>query len=110
MATDSLRVTVTKKRPIYPPNAIGPDKNSPNDRFTIYGSPGADLIEELLIFDRWGTLLFENKNFALNDPDLGWDGSFRGKYVDSGVYAFFARIHFIDGQSLIYKGDITVIR
>ncbi len=110
MATDSVRVMVTKQRPIYPPNAVGPEKNSPNDRFTIYGSPGADLIEELRIFDRWGNLLFENTNFALNDPNLGWDARFRGKYVDSGVYAFYARIHFIDGESLIYKGDITVVR
>ncbi len=110
MDTDSLRVTVTKRRPIYPPNAMGPDLNSPNDRFTLYGSPGADLIEVLRIYDRWGDLLFENKNFALNDPQLGWDGSFRGKLVDSGVYAFYARVHFIDGESLIYKGDITVVR
>jgi gliding motility-associated-like protein len=110
MAFDSLRVLVTKNRPIYIPNVIGPEKNSPNDRFTIFGNPGADEIEVLRVFDRWGNLLFENKKFPLNDPNLGWDATFRGKLVDSGVYAFYTKIHFIDGEVLLYEGDITVIR
>lgn len=110
MGFDTLQILITKNRPIYLPNVIAPEKNSPNDHFTIFGGPGADKINVLRIFDRWGELVFERKDFPLNDPYIGWDATFRGKYVDSGVYAFYVDVHFIDNESIIYKGDITVIR
>ncbi len=109
-ALDSIQIIVTKNRPIYLPNAINPDANGPNDRFTIFGGPGASEIETLQIYDRWGGLVWRKDGFPLNDPALGWDGRWRGKWVDNGAYAFFAKVKFIDEESLIYEGSITVLR
>ena len=64
----------------------------------------------LKIFNRWGGLVFENANFQPNDPSLGWDGFFKGEPAQVGVYAYFAEVGFIDGISVIYEGDISLVR
>jgi hypothetical protein len=63
----------------------------------------------LRIYDRWGSLVFENRDMALNEPYQGWDGTARGKPVD-GVFAWYALVRFVDGVELEYKGDVTVLR
>ncbi|MBK8357179.1 MAG: hypothetical protein IPL13_17945 [Saprospiraceae bacterium] len=42
--------------------------------------------------------------------DQGWDGSFRGKEVEGGVFAWFAIVEFLDGKTKTFKGDVTVVR
>jgi len=107
---DSVTVRVIKNRPIYPPNAFSPNDDGTNDRFTIYAGPGVREIEELKIFNRWGGMVFEADNFPPNDPTLGWDGTFKGEEAAIGVYAFFARVEFIDGVVVLVEGDLQLVR
>jgi hypothetical protein len=109
MAFDTVRIKVKKDRPVFFPNIFGPDKPYPNDHFTGFGGPAASQITLLRIFDRWGSMVYENTNFDLNEPNLGWDGTAKGEKVD-GVFAWYALVRFIDGQELEYKGDVTVLR
>ncbi|MCB0704023.1 MAG: gliding motility-associated C-terminal domain-containing protein [Saprospiraceae bacterium] len=109
-AVDSMTVFVDLIRPIYVPNAFSPNFDGVNDNFTIFGNPAAVEIKVLRIFSRWGELIFESYNFPLNDPKLGWDGSFRGEAMGTGVYTFFAEISFLDGVDGIYEGGIHLIR
>jgi SprB repeat/CHU_C Type IX secretion signal domain len=109
IGTDTVRITVNKKRPMYFPNIFGPDKPFPNNAFTGYGGRGAASIVLLNVYDRWGSLIFENKNFDHSDGNLGWDGSYKGKPVD-GVFAWYAIVKFIDGVEIPFEGDVTVIR
>jgi hypothetical protein len=109
IGTDTVRITVNKKRPMYFPNIFGPDRPFPNNAFTGYGGPGAASITLLHIYDRWGSLIFENTGFAHSDGNLGWDGTYKGQPVD-GVFAWYALVRFIDGVEIPYEGDITVIR
>lgn len=62
------------------------------------------------IFDRWGELVFENKNFAPNAPQFGWRGKAKGKFVNPGVYVYVVEVEYIDGGTEIFSGDVTVIR
>jgi hypothetical protein len=55
-------------------------------------------------------MVVELKNFALNDPSKGWDGSFRGELVDPAVFVWVAEVVYRDGSTEVLKGDITVIR
>lgn len=110
VAQDSVTVQLIKNRPLYPPNAFSPNDDGTNDRFTIYAGPGVREIEELKVFNRWGGMVFEASNFPPNDPTLGWDGTFRGKDASIGVYAFFARVLFIDGVVVLVEGDIQLVR
>jgi gliding motility-associated-like protein len=97
-------------RPIYIPNVFSPDGDGINDFFYIQGGPASDGIEVLRIFDRWGAVVYEDFNIDLNDEYRGWDGTFRGKPVNSGVFTFHTNIHFLDNETLTYSGTITVVR
>ncbi len=63
---------------------------------------------QLLIFDRWGALVFKS-----NKPDLAWDGSQYGKVLNSGVYLYYLKydISINDKlQSQVFKGDVTLLK
>ncbi len=109
-ATDRVKVAILKNRPIYIPNSFTPNSDGVNDGFTVFGNEAAREISLLRVYDRWGNLLFETRNIALSDPRLGWDGTFNGKALDTGVYVYYAEIKFIDGDTVPYKGDITLVK
>jgi gliding motility-associated-like protein len=81
-----------------------------NDFFTGFGNQAAIGIKEMKIFNRWGDMVFEANNINLNNESKGWDGYFKGKLLDPDVFTFFAIITFIDGEDLVYKGDVTLVR
>ena len=108
LASDSINIEVLTVRKIYIPDAFSPNNDGINDFFVIYGSfPNVQMIQNFMVFDRWGGLMFEKENFLPNDP-IGWDGKFRGKTVDAGVYTYAVEVLFIDGLVEVYGGDVTV--
>jgi SprB repeat/CHU_C Type IX secretion signal domain len=112
-AVDSARIIVVKDRPLYIPNIIQPDNPQyyPNDKFTLFGGPAAERIESLRIYDRWGELVWEDFDLPLGaDSGDGWPGTFRNKKVNPGVFAFVAKVRFVDKVVLEYGGDVTVKR
>jgi gliding motility-associated-like protein len=109
-ATDQITVFLDRARGVYIPTAFTPDGDGVNDFFFINGGNDVRRIRELLIFDRWGNLLFQRGELQPNDPQLGWDGTFNGKKVSLGVYVYYAAIEFVDGRTEIFEGDITVVR
>lgn len=110
VAFDTVNIRVNQDRPIYAPNIFAPDNPGLNDHFTLYGGPAAESILLLRIYDRWGALVFETRDIALGEPALGWDGIFKGKTVDNGVFAWYALVRFVDRVEIQYKGDVTVLR
>ena len=81
-----------------------------NDVFTIYGSTDVQRVERLLVFDRWGELVYEATDFAPNDLSNGWDGSFKGKNLNPAVFVYYAEITLVNGDIVTRKGDVTLIR
>lgn len=111
MDTATVRITVNKQRPVYFPNVFDPTSTDPdNNRFTGYSGPAATEMDIFRIYDRWGALVFEKKDIMLNDPTLGWDGTYRGKDAPTGVYTWYALVAFIDGVIQEYSGGVTIIR
>lgn len=110
VAEDDVLVRVNIVRPVYIPNAMSANGDGVNDRFTVYSGSAADRVEQLLIFNRWGALIFESSNFATNDESAGWDGRFKGQFVEPGVFAYIAKVHFVDNVVLTYSGSLTVVR
>lgn len=111
VAFDTVHIRVNKARPVYFPNIFKPDgaREYENEFFTGYSGPAASQINLLRIYDRWGSLIFEKKDFDLNVPNFGWDGTYKGEKM-SGVFAWYAMVGFIDGEELPYEGSITVLR
>ncbi len=110
IAVDTLTIFVIKDRPVYIPNAISPNDDGINDGFTLYGGLAARRINRLRIFDRWGGLIFDRSNIPLGQEAFGWDGTFKGRPVNPGVFVYLAEVEFIDGESILYEGDVTVVR
>lgn len=116
-AQDQLTVTTNIVRPIYIPNVITPTTQDVNSIFKLGFGPQAELVEEFCIFDRWGNLIYIEENATPNDPDSGWDGRSGTtdptavvEYVNPGVFVWFAKVRFIDGEVIPYAGDVTVLR
>ncbi|HRI58551.1 MAG TPA: gliding motility-associated C-terminal domain-containing protein, partial [Saprospiraceae bacterium] len=109
VANDRVTLIVKKLRQVYIPNIIQPDSDV-NSFLSVYGGPDVEEIEALQIFDRWGEKLFEASHFEANDPSVQWAGKFNGQDVGAGVYVYYATVRFIDGEQLILKGDVTVLR
>ncbi|MEM6397033.1 MAG: gliding motility-associated C-terminal domain-containing protein [Bacteroidota bacterium] len=111
IADDDLLIVVRKDRPIFIPTGISPNNDNTNDQFLIYANPDeVEEIESFLIFNRWGETVFENYGFQPNDPAQGWDGTHRGQVLNPAVFVYQAVVRFADGESVLYSGDVTLVR
>lgn len=66
----------------YIPNAFTPDNDGINSEFKPVMTAGYDPYDyHLTIYNRWGEIVFESY-----DAFYGWDGTYGGNIVASGVY------------------------
>jgi gliding motility-associated-like protein len=108
-----LFVEVDKNRNVYIPNVFSPNGDGVNDFFQFFSGPGVREIRSLRVFDRWGELVYQVTDLPPSenpDPATGWDGTFRGKLMNPGVYVYIAEVEFLDGEVLLYRGDVTLVR
>ena len=103
ISMDSLTITVIVSADLFIPNAFTPNSDMVNDVLFVYGNGITSL--HLLIYDRWGKLVFES-----NNVEEGWDGTINGQRANGGVYAYYAEISFENGDAVIRQGDITLLR
>jgi gliding motility-associated-like protein len=110
-AEASVLVTVQREEGIYIPNAFSPNDDGVNDLFLIFAREGyVANVRSFLVFDRWGDLVHEYYDFIPGDPAHGWDGFFRGQRMNSAVFAYFAIVEIIDGEEILFEGDVTLVR
>lgn len=90
---------------IYIPNIFSPNDDGFNDRFEVFAQEVESVT--LSIFDRWGNLLHREEGSV----GVGWDGNFRGKKVESGVYTYLVSYRRTFSQIEEYlSGSVTVVR
>lgn len=82
-ATDAVKVHVYKD--VYVPNAFTPNNDGLNDTWRI-PALNAYADYEILVFDRYGQVVYQSK------ANQGWDGSFKGKALPTGVYPYIISI------------------
>jgi gliding motility-associated-like protein len=109
-AMDAVMVFVTAENPFYVPTAFSPNGDGTNDRFLFYAGPEVSKVKAFRIFDRWGNLVFFEKDFQPNDPQFGWDGSLDGQAMDPAVFVWKAEVEFVDGKVKAFYGDVTLVR
>lgn len=88
----------------YIPTGFSPNSDGINDVFR----PTLVNYEKytLIIFNRWGEIMFESE-----EPNQGWDGTFNGQAVPTGMY--FYSIRFItteDGNFKTVNGPLNVVK
>lgn len=107
---EKVSINIKTDRQFYIPNAFSPNGDGINDYFCIYPGKSVDKIVTFRIFNRWGAEVFALYDFKSSQPSFCWDGYFKNKVFDSGVFTFFAEILFLDGVEVIYKGDVTLMK
>ncbi|NRB62461.1 MAG: PKD domain-containing protein, partial [Saprospiraceae bacterium] len=110
---DTVYVTVIIDREIgiFIPNAFTPNGDGTNDVFRVRSSnPALEMIEELRVFDPGGNQVFYLQEGLPNDETYGWDGTFQGREATAGGYIYMAILRYVDGEKIIRKGDLNLIR
>ncbi len=111
IAVDSVHIGVIRNRNVYIPNVFSPNSDGINDVFTIFGAiPNVQRVSSFRIFDRWGNLVYEQKDFLPNDESAGWDGRVNGAFAPNGVYIYVAEVVFFDDEIKEYSGDVMLTR
>lgn len=88
-----------------PPNYFSPDANSETAKLFRIGKYSSLIKFKCTIFNRWG-----NKIYEWTDPSKGWDGKYKGKYVNTGVYYWVVEAQGSDNRKYEDAGDVNVIR
>jgi gliding motility-associated-like protein len=108
--TFTLLINSVEELLFYVPNSFTPDGNELNNLFLPIFTQGFDAFDyNLLIFNRWGEVVFES-----NNPTVGWDGTYGmdgGSIVKTGTYVW--KIEFKTDQSderKLSTGHVNVLR
>jgi gliding motility-associated-like protein len=94
---------------IYIPNTFSPNNDGVNDVFYVRGT-GLYTIKSMIIFNRWGQVVFEKMNFHANDANAGWNGKYNGVDASSDAYVYICEILCENNTVIPLKGSITLIR
>lgn len=104
--TITLYLHVVQDILFWAPNAFTPDGDEHNQGWKPI-IQGIDVYDfDLFIFNRWGELIWEN-----HDPEVGWDGTYNGKLVQSGVYTWRARVKDLYNDDKVeFNGSINLLK
>ncbi len=110
VGSDIMNVYVDGLPEVYVPNIFSPNGDNINDQIIIHASVGVSRILDWRIIDRWGNLLHHAEDFLPGDFNFAWDGNFRGEPVNPNVFVFIAEVEYVNGQTELVRGSITLIR
>lgn len=97
-------ISVLAHSELYIPNTFTPNGDGHNDVFKVRGPYYAEFY--FAVYNRWGELMFET-----TDPTVGWDGNFKGKPSDPGVFGYYMKAKCGDqAEEVFRKGNVTLIR
>ena len=102
-------VTVTVINPecddpfIFIPKGFTPNGDGKNDVLYVRGNNIDEM--NLIIYNRWGEEVFRSTS-----PDMGWDGTYKGRPSDPDVFGYYLEVRCFNGQTFVKKGNITLIR
>jgi gliding motility-associated-like protein len=97
---------------VYVPNAFSPNNDGNNDFLKCFiGCDFPYQSTRFQIFDRWGSLVYSNK--STDNQSIIWDGTFKGKALDTGVYVWvFEYEYYRNGvtNKKIISGDVSILK
>lgn len=106
---DVLVEVVCREENYFVPNTFSPNGDGMNDVFYPRGR-GMASVQSMKIYNRWGQLVFDRRNFAANDPTKGWNGKMDGQPVPPDVYVYMIEFVCENAQVVPMKGNVTLIR
>ena len=96
---DTSRIVLNE---VFIPEAFSPNNDGNNDKLFVRGS-----IKDFTfsVYNRWGEVVFKTQN-----QSTGWDGFFRGKDLDAGVFVYYLTGVDTAGNTINKKGNITLVK
>jgi gliding motility-associated-like protein len=101
--TASFRIPYIKLNPL--PNIITPNGDGQNEVFVV---PGIDAFENasVLIYDRWGKLIYENSSYDAGTGQATVSQGFSADGFSDGTYVYIINI---DSGECVTQGSLQVI-
>ncbi|MDX2174673.1 MAG: PKD domain-containing protein [Bacteroidota bacterium] len=88
---------------VFIPNTFTPNGDGNNDILYVRGLKVQETY--FAVYNRWGEMVWET-----TDKTKGWDGIYKGKPADVGVFGWYLKVKCFDGQETFKKGNVTLIR
>jgi gliding motility-associated-like protein len=103
LISNSNIVDVSFASQLYIPTAFSPNQDGNNDKFLIKGRYVKDY--QMTIFNQWGEAIFYS-----NDPNYGWDGTYKGENCVVDDYTWLVKATDNTGDAITEKGVVTLVR
>lgn len=89
------------------PSAFSPNGDGMNDEIIvrINGEEHCATLIKFIIYDRWGEKVFET-----NNRKDAWNGTHRKGLLNSAVFSYYLEGSLYNGEPIIQKGNITLVR
>ncbi len=101
--TYSLDVCIYDPVELFIADAFSPNADGVNDALFVRGNGVVEL--DFMVYNRWGQKVFES-----HDVDQGWDGTFKGKVLNSEVFVYYIKAKTRNGEEIEMKGDVSLVR
>ena len=89
---------------LYMPNAFTPNRDGLNDLFRVK-DPSFIKVFEMTIYNRYGQMVYKS-----NNPNMGWDGTFKREDQPQGIYVWQIYLVNLDNETQYAKGSILLLR
>ncbi|MBL7917460.1 MAG: gliding motility-associated C-terminal domain-containing protein, partial [Bacteroidia bacterium] len=99
----TIPICILESTEIFLPDIFSPNNDGANDELFVRGGGIKEIT--FVLYDRWG-----NKVFETNDVKQGWDGTYKGKNAEPGIYAYYLNVTMLDDKKITQKGEITLVR
>ena len=102
----SLMYVIREVPTFFLPSAFIPESDIAENRvFKPIGNSISDENYEMLLFDRWGQLIFVSRQ-----PDYGWDGHIGNSLAPQGTYTYQIKYQDLDGLPNSVHGSVFLLR
>ena len=91
------------EKDVFVPNTFTPNGDGQNDVLYVRGLKVNEVY--FAVYNRWGEMVFESK-----DMSKGWDGIYKGRPADVGVFGWYLKVKCFNGEETFRKGNVTLIR
>jgi gliding motility-associated-like protein len=101
-------IVLCKNANVFMPNTFTPNSDGNNDVFYPRGR-GLERVKMLRVFNRWGEVVFEKREFPVNDASAGWDGTYRGVKPKADVYVYQLEVFCENGEVIRLNGNVALV-
>jgi gliding motility-associated-like protein len=95
-------ISISPDADLFIPNTFTPNGDNNNDLFRVRGKAYTEFY--FAVYNRWGEKVFETTN-----QSEGWDGTYKGRPADPGVFAWYMKVS-CGGVEAFRKGNVTLLR